>query len=104
VAPVKVEVIGRKNPDEAATPPPRTPSTKPGKACSWVQVGAFSDIDNARRVEQKLERAGESTIVMSSPDGLHRVRVGPFDTNRDAEKALKRVRKRYREAQLVPCG
>ncbi len=100
VAPVKVEVLGRKDPDRSPPPPP----PKDGKACWWVQVGAFSDGDNARRVEHTLEQAGEGAISMDSPDGLLRVRVGPFSKEREAEKALKRVRKLYPESQLVTCG
>ena len=107
VAPVKVEVLDRKNPiNPGPAPPPPAKKSENGGAepCWWVQVGAFSDEGNAARVEHTLERAGEPAILMESPDGLYRVRVGPFSRERKAEKALKRVRKTYPESQLVPCG
>ena len=67
-------------------------------------MGAFADEDNARRVERKLDKAGEQAIVIEGPQGLSRVRVGPFSEDRDAEQALDRVRRDWPEAQLVPCG
>ena len=102
LAPVKVEVLGRGEPVEAAAAPPPTGSAN--GACVWVQVGAFSDLGNARRLEMELEKTGEEALVLDSKDGLYRVRVGPFSKEREAEKALKRVRNHWPEAQLVPCG
>jgi rare lipoprotein A len=102
VAPVKVEVVGFREPSprkKGSSQPPITPAE-----CWWVQVGAFSDETNAARVERALEDRGEPTISMESPDGLSRVRVGPYDKEKEAEKALKRVRKLYPASQLVPCG
>ena len=104
VAPVKVEVLDRKRPVKPGPPPPPPPSAANGGACWWVQVGAFADEDNARRVERKLDKAGEQAILMESPDGLHRVRVGPFSEDDGVDKALKRIRQTYPEARLVSCG
>jgi rare lipoprotein A len=102
VAPVKVEVVGFEKRKPAAPSSNRSPSD--AKQCWWVQVGAFSDRGNAARVERTLDDAGEPAIAMVSSDGLSRVRVGPYDKEKDAEKALKRVRKLYPDSQLVPCG
>ncbi|MEJ8826204.1 SPOR domain-containing protein [Variovorax humicola] len=60
-----------------------------------VQVGAFADADKAREVRQKLERAGLKTSmhVAKTADGERtRVRVGPFSTRADADKAAARVK------------
>jgi DedD protein len=60
-----------------------------------VQVGAFADADKAREVRQKLEKAGLKTYthVAKTSDGERtRVRVGPFATRAEADKAAGRVK------------
>lgn len=60
-----------------------------------VQVGAFADVARAREARQKLERAGLKTYthVADTPDGKRiRVRVGPYATKAEADKAAARVK------------
>ncbi|MDO8248812.1 MAG: SPOR domain-containing protein [Rhodoferax sp.] len=60
-----------------------------------VQVGAFADVDKAREVRAKLERAGLKTYaqVADTKDGKRtRIRVGPFATRADAEKAAAKIK------------
>ncbi|MEO8023206.1 SPOR domain-containing protein [Polaromonas sp.] len=60
-----------------------------------VQVGAFADEGKAREVRQKLERAGFKTYtqVAETKDGKRiRVRVGPFATKADADKAASKIK------------
>lgn len=60
-----------------------------------VQVGAFADADKAKEVRLKLERAGLKTYtqVVDSKDGKRtRVRVGPYGTRADADKAAARIK------------
>lgn len=60
-----------------------------------VQVGAFADADKAREVRQKLEKAGLKTYtnVAKTADGDRtRVRVGPFGSRADADKAAAKVK------------
>lgn len=60
-----------------------------------VQVGAFADADKAREVRQKLERAGLKTYtqVAETKDGKRiRVRVGPFASKAEADKAASRIK------------
>jgi len=60
-----------------------------------VQVGAFAEAAGAREVRSKLERAGLKTYthVAETPQGQRtRVRVGPFDSRAEAEKAADRVK------------
>ena len=102
LAPVKVEIVGHSNTVAKAPPAPEHEAAR--GACVWIQVGAFSDLGNARRLEKDLERAGEKAVVMDTPSGMYRVRVGPFAKEREAERALARVRTSWPEAQLVPCG
>lgn len=60
-----------------------------------VQVGAFADVARAREARLKLERAGLKTYthVADTPDGKRiRVRLGPFATKAEADKAAARVK------------
>lgn len=70
-----------------------------------VQVGAFADADKVREVRRKLEQAGLKTYTQAveGKDGKRstRVRVGPFDSRAEAEKAAARVRKLDLPAHLV---
>ena len=62
-----------------------------------VQVGAFSDPAKVREVRRKLEQAGVITFtqVVETSDGKSttRVRVGPFSSREEADKAAAKVRK-----------
>src|SRR5690606_4544014 len=60
-----------------------------------VQVGAFADADKAREVQGKLERSGLKTYTQTvdTKDGRRtRVRVGPFASRAEADKAAERVK------------
>lgn len=60
-----------------------------------VQVGAFADATKAREARLKLERAGLKTYthVAETKDGKRiRVRVGPFPTRAEADKAAQKVK------------
>ena len=60
-----------------------------------VQVGAFADADKAKEVRVKLERAGLKTYtqVVDSKDGKRtRVRVGPYSSRAEADKAAARIK------------
>jgi rare lipoprotein A len=96
VAPVLVEVVG-----EAA--PPTSGATPPLADCYWVQVGAFSELENARRSRQRLEQLGEAAVVSEGPRALLRVRAGPFPTRAAAEAALARVQVSWPEARVFSC-
>ncbi|MDB5885085.1 MAG: Sporulation domain protein [Polaromonas sp.] len=60
-----------------------------------VQVGAFADAAKADETRRKLEKAGLATYtqVADTKDGKRvRVRVGPFATKAEAEKAVNKIR------------
>lgn len=60
-----------------------------------VQVGAFADAEKARETRQKVERAGLKTYthVAETKDGKRiRVRVGPFASRAEADKAASRIK------------
>jgi len=105
IAPVKVVVVGwQEPPKKKAKEKNRAAKHPKGADCLWVQVGAFSSMDNARRAEERLEDAGETAVIIEGPGGLHRVRLGPFDREKEAIKALERISGDWPGAKAVPCG
>jgi DedD protein len=76
--------------EAAPAPAASAPSTR-----FVVQVGAFSDAAKLREVRQKLEKAGLKTYtqLVDTKEGKRtRVRVGPFTTAAEAEKAAARIK------------
>jgi len=79
----------------AATPAAKPAVVSEAEGRLVVQVGAFADADKAREVRQKLEKAGLKTYtqVAETKDGKRiRVRVGPFATKADADKAASKIK------------
>jgi len=78
-------------PAPAAAPQPRSPVAE-----EWtVQVGSFSQVDNAQSLRARLEAEGfEAFISRVATDAgtMHRVRVGPVPERADAERLLTRLR------------
>jgi DedD protein len=74
-------------------PEPRTDS---GVVRFVVQVGAFSDAAKAREARLKVEKAGLKTYtqIVNPKEGRRtRVRVGPFETRAEADKAAEKIHK-----------
>ncbi len=73
---------------------------------SWsfaVQVGAFSNLDHARRLADRLTHAGYEPRVVGVPgDELARVRVGRFPLREEAEALVRALEARGFEARVVP--
>lgn len=59
----------------------------------YVQAGAFSNRDNALRLQKKLVKIGQTRIAEAVVKGVqyYRVRVGPIASVDTADKLLKRV-------------
>ena len=63
---------------------------------SVVQVGAFADAAKAKEARSKLEHAGLKTYTqeVDTKEGKRiRVRVGPFASKEEADKAAEKIRK-----------
>jgi DedD protein len=61
-----------------------------------VQVGAYSDVARAREVRLKVEHVGLKTYtqLVETKDGRRiRVRVGPFASKAEADKAAEKIKK-----------
>jgi len=99
-------------PKPAAKPEPKPEAAASAKSIDQlpttnarivVQVGAFADAAKAREARLKLERAGLPTYthVAKTPDGERiRVRMGPFKTKAEADKAAARAKSLGLEAGL----
>ncbi len=59
----------------------------------WVQAGAFLDPSNASRLRAELARSLPSRVIRATIDGrlYYRVRVGPWSTVPEADRALDQV-------------
>lgn len=109
VAPVKLTVLdpGDQKTFKSSTRReiPKSPKeTAETKECYWVQVGAFSKQENADRALKMLKGSGEKGLIIEGPEGLLRVRSGPWDTAEDARDALERLHDDWPKARLVECG
>lgn len=80
---------------EGKADPAKTPAAAETGGRFIVQAGAFADPDKARETRLKIERAGLKTYtqVAKTKDGNRiRVRVGPFATRAEADKALAKIK------------
>lgn len=59
----------------------------------YIQAGAFTKLDNATKLKQKLINVGQFTVadVMLKGVQYYRVRLGPVPSVAEADKLLKRV-------------
>lgn len=63
-----------------------------------VQLGLFTNMDNARRLVEKLKAAGVNAKSET------RVHIGPFNTRAEAEEAMKQMREHGITPLLTPAG
>ncbi len=86
----------------AAAPSPVASEAKPARFV--VQAGAYSDAATLREARQKVERLGLKTytqVVETEGGARTRVRVGPFDTREEAEKAAARIKSSGMAANIL---
>jgi DedD protein len=91
VAPPKPVVAAASSPPPAPKPAAETPKPVAQAAGRFVvQIGAFAEASAVRDVRSKAEKAGLATFTqtVSTADGQRtRVRLGPFASREEAEKA-----------------
>ena len=92
-----------------ASRPASGPSTVPGKY--WVQVASLSSREEAGSLSSRLSRHGfrSQILTASGPKGkgkVYRVRVGPYRSEGDAEKAASKLSKqeKVKSPWVVPDG
>lgn len=100
--------LGRPQSSQSAAvlnPAPAAAANSPGPV--FVQVAAVSDRGRAYWLAGYLESFGK-TSVESAPNGLFRVRLGPFESRADAATTLAQVQAAgYQDARIVapaPAG
>jgi DedD protein len=72
-----------------------TPASAARGARFVVQAGAYTDSAALREARQKVEKLGLKTytqVIETESGSRTRVRVGPFDTREEAEKAAARIK------------
>ena len=66
----------------------------------WVQAGAFRDADEAEDFYRQLRRSYPD-VKLSSDGDWHRVRLGPFDKRKQAERTRRQLQRQGIEAFLT---
>ena len=88
------------NPVEPPNPTPVAAASAGGRYA--VQVASFGSIANANRLAETLRGEGYAVLtdtVKSDVGTLHRVRVGPYLTEAEANGAVNRIRKQMADVQ-----
>ena len=78
-------------------PPSAAPS---GKGRYIVQVASFGSVNNAKRLTGQLAELGysvSSDTVKTDVGTLHRVRVGPYSSESDADRAVTALKNQVRD-------
>ena len=60
-------------------------------------VGSFSNVDNALKLQAKLNGMGYHSIIMKNSAGMSRVSIAGFDEEASAREELLKVREQYPE-------
>ena len=76
------------------TPTPAAPTQSTQKGV-FLQLGAFSNADNAESLRSHLARELDwltEGIQINAGNGMHRVHLGPYASRSDAEKVAEKIR------------
>jgi len=109
---VEVEAIDTRAPEQAAVQKaPAQPAAEPAVqqknpviSGPYVQAGAFRSRENAQQLMDKLRQnnlVGNVTVENWYNDGIHRVRLGPYSSRDEAERAAAAIRKSLGISTLV---
>ncbi|MBL8836001.1 MAG: septal ring lytic transglycosylase RlpA family protein [Alphaproteobacteria bacterium] len=95
-------------PGPQAPPPPPSPPTASARqpssrASIFIQAGAFQNQRNADQLGARLARMGRIQVssVRAAGSQLYRVRMGPFNSGAEADRALRRVATIAPQARIV---
>jgi hypothetical protein len=70
---------------------PKIPKRELQRMGYAIQVGAFSVVDNAIKLNKSLRRKGLNAYYFAHPSGLYKVRFGDFRSQKAAEKKAQRL-------------
>jgi DedD protein len=85
-----------------APPPAAVPAATSASGRYAVQVASFGSINNANRLAETLRGSGYAVLsdtVASDVGTLHRVRVGPFATEAEANAVVAQLRERVNDVK-----
>jgi len=75
---IKMEVLEQKEKPAVLKKSLTTAKSKtPKKSTYTIQVGAFSDMENAKNLKDKLKKAGYDSLVVK--EDLYKVRIGQYE-------------------------
>lgn len=103
---VEVEAIDTRSPEQAIIPAMKeTPPTNPVAAAgNYVQAGAFRSRANAEQLNERLRQNGLAQNVSMENwynNGIYRVRLGPYASRDEAERAASNIRQTLGISTLV---
>jgi len=103
---VEVTPVNYKQAPAPAVTPTPTPKNNidTGNVNYYVQVGAFKNEANGDLLQKKilgLDLAGDAAVTNVYNDGIYRVRLGPFDTRKQADISANKVRKQLNMPAIV---
>ncbi len=96
VASVRLEVV------EAGRDPPAGPV--PAASLYAVQLGAFRDWDNARRLQERARARGLQPVLQETAGGIVRVVLPGIEAGRLEELTLRLVREGFQRFLVRPSG
>ena len=68
-----------------------TPSTNTVTSGTWLQAGAYSRREGAQQLAGRLEAADLEPASVQKIDGLYRVRLGPYESDTEAQRVIDRA-------------
>jgi cell division protein FtsN len=96
IEPAVPQPVGGESSQAPAAPQSTSAATSSTVAAGiYVQVAALSRVEDAEGVRQRVMAMGfgaDRVVIVPSASGVHRVRIGPFQTAADAKQALERLR------------
>jgi DedD protein len=103
--PAKADKPQEKKAAEPAKDAKSDKEAKPQAGGFVVQLGAFSNADNAKQLQAKLTanhvKAYTDTLKTSAGDRT-RVRAGPYPSREEADKALVKIKQLGLDGKVVP--
>jgi len=75
----------------------------PDKTSLYIQAGSFSDMANAQKLIRTLGADARAYVAQAQVRGTvyHRVRVGPFSSVPEADRALSRISAKAPDARII---
>jgi len=94
----EVKELKTSGPENAADSDTTAVNTRVGLTSWMIQVGSFSNHENAKKVVEQLRQAGYDTHLETAQvktKQVHRVRVGPEVDRNNADKIAKAISKKF---------